>query len=76
MKQCLTKTKLTTSQRIALRFASTIAGIVLFLGVIINIAFFGSWRQREQQHVSRFAPQRQEDVIQFQKAQRKFAKKM
>ncbi|MBP6256878.1 hypothetical protein KA405_04130 [Patescibacteria group bacterium] len=39
---------LTTSQRIALRFALTIAGIVLFLGFVINGAFFGSRWKREQ----------------------------
>lgn len=39
----------TTSQRIASRFALTIAGIVLVLWLLINLAFLWSWWKREQQ---------------------------
>lgn len=39
---------LTTSQRIALRFTVTIALIIFVLWLLINLAFFGAWRRREQ----------------------------
>lgn len=72
---------LSTAQRIALRFALTIAGIVLFLGVVINLLFFRSWRQKEQQHgdMSRMPPNMQftwpEAFIEFQRSQRRFARR-
>lgn len=65
---------LTTSQRIALRFALTIAGIVLFFGIVINIAFFGSRRKREQHFLTQQFGN-QVDLIQTQNTQRKFARK-
>lgn len=66
---------LTTSQRIALRFACTIAGIILFLGIVINFAFFASWWKREQQQLLRaWAVVGEEDML-FKKLQRKFFQK-
>lgn len=66
---------LTTSQRIAVRFALTIAGIVFFLGMVINVAFFGSRWKREQQFFRTAQIMEQQDMLHAQKAKRRFARK-
>lgn len=65
---------LTTSQRIAFRFALTIAGIVLFLGFVINGAFFGSWWKREQLLLQSQTMSGPNEMKFLEKMQRKFAK--
>jgi len=66
---------LTTSQRIALRFALTIAAIVFFLGVVINLAFFWSRWKREQQFFRTSQMVGAPHIPQAQLAKRKFARK-
>lgn len=67
---------LTTSQRIAFRFALTIAGIVLFLGFVINGAFFGSWWKREQLWLQTQTMSGPNEMKFLEKMQKKFAKSL
>ena len=67
---------LTTSQRIAFRFALTIAGIVLFLGFVINGAFFGSRWKREQLWLQTQTMSGPTDMKLLERLQRKFAKSL
>jgi len=64
---------LTTSQRIATRFALTIAGIVLVLGIIINLAFLWSRWKREQQFIHN-ATLDADDIRQVKKLKKKLQK--
>jgi signal transduction histidine kinase len=67
---------LTTSQRIAFRFALTIAGIVLFLGFVINWAFFGSRWKREQLWLQTQTMSGPNEMKFLEKMQKKFAKSL